>query len=86
MSQDKGKYEVTNGGQKTADDMVELYKDLIARYPALIMIIDPFRKEDREQWPKLCELISEKLVGDDDFCAMVQNYFVTIFRKAILLP
>ena len=45
---------------KTADDMVELYRDIIARYPAVVMIVNPLRKEDREQWPKLCEAISEK--------------------------
>lgn len=52
-----------SGALKTADDMIELYKDLVARYPALIMIINPLRKEDREQWPKLAEFISERWVG-----------------------
>ena len=60
FSQDKGKYEVIAGGLKTADDMIDTYRDVVARYPAVIMIINPLRKEDREQWPKLCEAISEK--------------------------
>ncbi|CAK8688098.1 unnamed protein product [Clavelina lepadiformis] len=57
---DKGKYEISNSLFKSADELVELYRDLLARYPAVIMLIDPIRKEDKEQWPKLCDVISEK--------------------------
>jgi len=58
--QDKGKYEIMTGAFKSADEMCDLYKDILARYPTIILMIDPLRKEDREQWPKLCESISEK--------------------------
>ena len=49
-----------SGMLKSADDMVDVYRDVLARYPAVIMLVDPLRKEDREQWLKLCEVISEK--------------------------
>uniref|UniRef100_H2YM27 phosphopyruvate hydratase n=1 Tax=Ciona savignyi TaxID=51511 RepID=H2YM27_CIOSA len=64
---DKGKYDISTGALKTADEMVDLYKDLVSRYPSLIMLVDPVRKEDREQWSKLCEVVSEKcfVIGSD---------------------
>ncbi|XP_070541221.1 enolase 4-like isoform X2 [Ptychodera flava] len=64
---DKGKYEVTTGVFKGADDMADVYSDLVTRYPAIIGIIDPIRKQDTEAWVKLCEKLSEKcyLMGDN---------------------
>nr|XP_002121113.1 enolase 4-like [Ciona intestinalis] len=64
---DKGKYEISTGTLKTADEFIDLLKDLVMRYPSLIMIIDPLRREDREQWTKLCEMVSEKcfIIGSD---------------------
>nr|XP_039263494.1 enolase 4-like [Styela clava] len=63
----KGKYEIMAGSLKSADELVDYYKDIITRYPAIIALVDPFRKEDREQWPKCCELLSEKcfIIGSD---------------------
>lgn len=43
--QSKGKYEVMVGTYKSAAEMVELYVDLINKYPSIIALIDPFRKE-----------------------------------------
>nr|CAB3242602.1 enolase-like protein ENO4 [Phallusia mammillata] len=64
---DKGKYEIATGTLKSADEICDVYRDALSRYPAVIMIIDPLRKEDREQWPKLCEAVSEKcfVLGSD---------------------
>ncbi|XP_077992460.1 enolase 4-like [Glandiceps talaboti] len=63
---DKGKYEITTGVFKGPDDMVEVYNDLITRYPAIIAIIDPLKKQDAEPWLKLSEKLSEKcyIMGD----------------------
>ena len=47
FSQDKGKYEMVQGMLKLADDMIEVYADLINRYPAIIALIDPFKKQVR---------------------------------------
>lgn len=42
---EKGKYEVITGQQKVADDVVEFWADLLGKYPAVIAIIDPLRKQ-----------------------------------------
>ncbi|XP_022110999.1 enolase 4-like isoform X2 [Acanthaster planci] len=57
---DKGKYETAQGMLKLPDDMIEVYADLINRYPAIIALIDPLKKQDVEQWRKLCERFSEQ--------------------------
>ncbi|XP_002738167.1 enolase 4-like [Saccoglossus kowalevskii] len=57
---DKGKYEMVTGVFKGPDDMVEVYNDLVTRYPAIIAIIDPLKRQDSEPWLKLCEKLSEK--------------------------
>ena len=56
------------GKDKTADDMIEFYKNLISRYP-IISIEDALQEEDWENWKKLNDAIGDKcqLVGDDLF-------------------
>ncbi|XP_006880217.1 PREDICTED: enolase-like protein ENO4 [Elephantulus edwardii] len=53
MDYSKGKYEVMTGTFKSAAEMVDLYVDLINKYPSIIALIDPFRKEDSEQWDRV---------------------------------
>ena len=43
--QEKGKYEVTSGQLKTAEDLVDFWAELLSRYPAIIALIDPMRKQ-----------------------------------------
>lgn len=47
--QQKGKYDVVSGSAKTPDELVDMYKNLTQRYPALIALIDPLRKKVK-QW------------------------------------
>ncbi len=56
------------GTQKTADEMIAFYKDLISKYP-IISIEDALAEEDWENWKKLNDAIGDKcqLVGDDLF-------------------
>ena len=56
------------GQNKTADEMIAFYKDLISRYP-VISIEDGLQEEDWQNWKKLNDAIGEKcqLVGDDLF-------------------
>lgn len=63
---DKGKYEVTTGQLKAAEDLAEYWADLLARYPAVIALIDPMRRQEKEAWTKLCERVSEQcyVIGD----------------------
>ncbi|XP_064630130.1 enolase 4-like isoform X2 [Lineus longissimus] len=63
---EKGKYEPVTGQQKMADDMVDFWVEILNRYPSVIGIIDPIRKQDKEQWMKICEKVSERclIIGD----------------------
>ncbi|GFO28205.1 enolase-like protein eno4 [Plakobranchus ocellatus] len=63
---EKGRYEVVAGSNKSPDEMVEFWADVILKYPALVALIDPLRGEDIEQWLKLGERISDGvfLIGD----------------------
>ena len=56
------------GTQKTADEMIAFYADLITKYP-VISIEDGLAEEDWENWKKLNDAIGDKcqLVGDDLF-------------------
>lgn len=56
------------GKDKTADEMIEFYKDLISKYP-IISIEDALHEEDWDNWEKLNTAIGDKcqLVGDDLF-------------------
>ncbi|XP_074195094.1 enolase 4 isoform X3 [Rhinolophus sinicus] len=58
--QSKGKYEVMTGTHKTAAEMVDLYVDLIGKFPSIIAIIDPFRKEDAEQWDSIYNALGSR--------------------------
>ncbi|EDL94551.1 similar to enolase (46.6 kD) (2J223) (predicted) [Rattus norvegicus] len=60
MDYSKGKYEVMVGTYKSAAEMVELYVDLINKYPSIIALIDPFRKEDSEQWDSLYAAVASR--------------------------
>ncbi|XP_019902970.1 enolase 4 isoform X2 [Esox lucius] len=66
MDYPKGKYDVITGIPKTPDELVDMYEALISKYPAVVALIDPLRKEDVEQWERLsnavgasCSLLSD---------------------------
>jgi enolase len=50
----------------TSDDLVELYKDWVARYP-IVSIEDGFSEDDPEGWKKLMAELGDKIfiIGDD---------------------
>nr|XP_051680160.1 enolase 4 isoform X2 [Oryctolagus cuniculus] len=60
MDYSRGKYEVAMGTYKNAAEMVDLYVDLISKYPAIIALIDPFRKEDSEQWDSIYNALGSR--------------------------
>lgn len=56
-----------DGGEKTADEMIEYYMDLCTRYP-LISIEDGLSEDDWEGWAQLtAKMPNIQLVGDDLF-------------------
>ncbi|XP_051002816.1 enolase 4 [Acomys russatus] len=60
MDYSKGKYEVMVGTYKSAAEMLDLYVDLINKYPYIIALIDPFRKEDSEQWDSIYAALASR--------------------------
>ncbi|XP_040110762.1 enolase 4 isoform X2 [Oryx dammah] len=60
MDYSKGKYEVMMGTYKNAAEMVDLYVDLINKFPSIIALIDPFRKEDAEQWDSIYNALGSR--------------------------
>lgn len=60
-------YEVESGVHKTGEEMIEYWKDLIEKHPAIISIEDGLEEKDYENWTKLNAELGEKimLVGDD---------------------
>ncbi|XP_058400069.1 enolase 4 isoform X4 [Diceros bicornis minor] len=60
MDYSRGKYEVMMGTHKNAAEMVDLYVDLINKFPSIIALIDPFRKEDSEQWDSIYNALGSK--------------------------
>uniref|UniRef100_A0A8C2MSB5 Enolase 4 n=1 Tax=Cricetulus griseus TaxID=10029 RepID=A0A8C2MSB5_CRIGR len=60
MDYSKGKYEVMVGAHKNMAEMMELYVDLINKYPFIIALIDPFRKEDSEQWDSIYTALASR--------------------------
>ncbi|NXD78351.1 ENO4 Enolase, partial [Halcyon senegalensis] len=63
----KGKYEILTGTFKSPDEMVDMYVELINKFPFIIALIDPLRKEDRQQWSNLCCALGSKcyLIAED---------------------
>uniref|UniRef100_A0A8C5NP03 Enolase 4 n=1 Tax=Junco hyemalis TaxID=40217 RepID=A0A8C5NP03_JUNHY len=67
MDYDKGKYEILTGTFKTPDEMVAMYVEMIKNFPFITALIDPLRKEDRDQWSSICRALGSKcfLIAED---------------------
>ncbi|NXU52648.1 ENO4 Enolase, partial [Turnix velox] len=67
MDYAKGKYEILTGTFKSPDEMVDMYVELVNKFPFVIALIDPLRKEDREQWNNICCALGSKcyLIAED---------------------
>ncbi|KFP92215.1 Enolase-like ENO4, partial [Apaloderma vittatum] len=63
----KEKYEILTGTFKSPDEMVDMYVELIKKFPCIIALIDPLRKEDRQQWSNICCALGSKcyLIAED---------------------
>ncbi|XP_039638927.1 enolase 4 isoform X1 [Perca fluviatilis] len=77
MDYSKGKYEIATGVLKSPDELVDLYQTLISKYPAVVALIDPFRREDIDQWEKLSNVIGNS-------CSLLSD--ITYKSKAPPLP
>lgn len=67
---EKGVYVLADSGEgeKTTDEMIQIYKDLCAKYP-IISIEDGLDENDWDGWKKLTDVLGKdiQLVGDDLF-------------------
>jgi len=63
-NEEKLKYDFMVGQQKTAEECVDAYKELVAKYPAVKGIIDPFNIEHGASWKLL-----QAALGDTCFVA-----------------
>lgn len=72
-----------SGDDKTADEMIKYYDDLIKKYP-IISIEDGLAEEDWTGWKKLTKEFDEKimLVGDDLFTTNTKRLEKGIKEKA----
>lgn len=63
---DRGVYRL--GGEQTSDELVEMYRDWVSRYP-IVSIEDGLAEEDWKGWGVLTERLGDvvQLVGDDIF-------------------
>ncbi|XP_053188646.1 enolase 4 [Scomber japonicus] len=77
MDYSKGKYEISTGVLKSPDELADMYQTLISKYPAVVALIDPFRREDTEQWEKLSSVIG-------DSCSLLSD--ITYKPQAAPLP
>ena len=82
-NEETGKFELksTGEGEKTSDEMIDLYASFVEKYP-LISLEDGLAENDWEGWQKLRARLGDKiqLVGDDLF---VTN--TTFIKKGIEL-
>ncbi|XP_044516119.1 enolase 4 [Gracilinanus agilis] len=56
----RGKYEVMTGVFKNPAEMVDIYVELINKFPSITALIDPVRKEDIEQWDSICNALGSR--------------------------
>ncbi|GAA4781804.1 phosphopyruvate hydratase [Corynebacterium canis] len=77
-----GKYHF-EGGEHTAEEMIEVYKQLIEEYP-IVSIEDPLQEDDWEGYTALTAAIGDKvqIVGDDFFVTNPERLKEGIAKKA----
>lgn len=63
---EKGKYDLAAGTQKSPDEAADFLDDLSAKQPALVALIDPLRRVERDAWVRLCQKASQRvlIIGD----------------------
>lgn len=63
----KKQYEILPNVWKSGDEMIEYWKDLVSKHPAIISIEDGLDEKDYETWIKFNDQLGSKiqLVGDD---------------------
>jgi enolase len=63
---------IYSAGEKTRDEMLALYHDLVANYP-IVSIEDPLHEEDMEGHAQLAQELGIEIVGDDLFTTNLER-------------
>ena len=90
FAEDGGRYHLRRAGeQKTSDQLISLYEDLIARYP-IVSIEDGLGEDDRPGWGLMTKRLGARcqLVGDDLFVtnpAIIQQGIRQGLANAVLI-
>jgi enolase len=69
------------GRQLTRNDMIDLFKELVASYP-IVSIEDPLEEEDFDGFARLTEELDIQIVGDDLFVTSADRLAAGIQRGA----
>ncbi|XP_019358437.1 PREDICTED: enolase 4 isoform X2 [Gavialis gangeticus] len=77
MDYTKGKYETLTGTLKSPEELVDMYVDLINKYPFIIALVDPLRKEDCQQWSNICNVLGSK-------CYLIAENASKIISKLVI--
>lgn len=56
----RGKYEIATGSIKSADELADVYTELLDAYPRCTMLIDPFRYADKSSLSRLNDRLSHR--------------------------
>ena len=80
---DKKLYEVEVGVFKTGEEMVQYWKDLIKRHPAIISLEDGLQEKDYAHWIILNKELGDKiqLVGDDLYTTNPKTISIGLEQK-----
>jgi enolase len=90
FAEDDGRYHLRRAGeQKTSDELIALYDELVARYP-IVSIEDGLGEDDRPAWGIMTKRLGAKcqLVGDDLFVtnpAIIQQGIRQGLANAVLV-
>ncbi|MEA2067349.1 MAG: phosphopyruvate hydratase [Thermotogota bacterium] len=65
---------IVDGEEKTTEELLDYYEDLVTKYP-IISIEDPFFEEDWEGFTKMTERLSDRIqiVGDDLYVTNIKR-------------
>lgn len=66
----------------TADEMIDMYKGFIAKYP-VVSIEDPFDQDDWDSYTKLTSQVDIQIVGDDLLVTNPKRIKTAIDKKAV---
>jgi len=74
-SDDKYVFKKSDGSEKSSDEMIEFYQNLVEKYP-IISLEDGFAEDDWKGWKLMTDALGNKtqIVGDDIFVTNLERF------------